>query len=143
LATTEVYVQYQVTEPLLLSPFVFGSQEGKQGFYGIQTMNFQMNITANASRAWRSAREDPAGNYVKRATVDSFSNSQLIFTFLTPHASDMLEPRNVVPFYELPLYRTVGNNAVERRAMQRSGFRTPRASWWSPLGRPSRAATYS
>ena len=74
-----------------------------------------MNITANASRAWRSAKEDPAGNYVKRATVDSFSNSQLISTFLTPHASDMLEPRNVVPFYELPLYRTVGNNTVEAR----------------------------
>jgi hypothetical protein len=28
---TEVYVQFQVTEPLLLSPFIFGSGEGKQG----------------------------------------------------------------------------------------------------------------
>ena len=110
-----VFVTYKVTEPLLLSPFVFGSQEGKQGFYGIQTMNFQMNITSNPSRAWRSAKEDWTSAYVKRATVDSFSNSQLIFTFLTPHASDMLEPRNVVPYYELPLYRTVGNNTVAAR----------------------------
>ena len=38
--------------------------------------------------------------------MDEFANSQLIFTFLTPHASDMLEPRNGVPFYELPIYRT-------------------------------------
>jgi hypothetical protein len=46
-----VYVTYTVTEPLIMSPFVFGHPEGKQGFYGIQTMNFQMNMNANASRA--------------------------------------------------------------------------------------------
>ena len=34
----------------------------------------------------------------------------LIFTFLTPHASDMLEPRNVVPYYELPIYRSTNLN---------------------------------
>ena len=39
---TEVYVKFEVTEPLLLSPFIFGSGHGKQGFYGIQSMNFQM-----------------------------------------------------------------------------------------------------
>ena len=32
LADTEVYVKFAVTEPLLLSPFVFGSGFGKQGF---------------------------------------------------------------------------------------------------------------
>ncbi|MFM7987095.1 MAG: phage major capsid domain-containing protein, partial [Candidatus Fonsibacter sp.] len=30
----EVYVKIEVTEPLLLSPFIFGSGYGKQGFYG-------------------------------------------------------------------------------------------------------------
>ena len=38
---TDVYVRFEVTEPLLLSPFVFGPGYGKQGFYGIQAMNFQ------------------------------------------------------------------------------------------------------
>ena len=47
-----VYVTFEVTEPLLLPPFVFGSGMGKQGFYGIQTMNFQMNMLPNANRAW-------------------------------------------------------------------------------------------
>ena len=36
LTDTTVYVQFQVTEPLLLSPFVFGSGLGKPGCYGIQ-----------------------------------------------------------------------------------------------------------
>ena len=55
IADTDIYVEFEVTEPLLLSPFVFGSGYGKQGFYGIQAMNFQMVMTGNANRAWRCA----------------------------------------------------------------------------------------
>ena len=40
-ADKEVYVQFEVCEPLLMSPFIFGSGFGKQGFYGIQTINFK------------------------------------------------------------------------------------------------------
>ncbi len=32
---TSVYAQFEVTEPLLLSPFAFGSGRRKQGLYGI------------------------------------------------------------------------------------------------------------
>ena len=94
-----VYVTFEVTEPLLLSPFVFGSGMGKQGFYGVQTMNFQMNIASNANRAWRSAiwpQLEMA--YTKNVTIDSFADSTLLFQFLTPHPSDLLEPRNIVPY---------------------------------------------
>jgi hypothetical protein len=48
----EVFVQFEMCEPLLLSPFVFGSGVGKQGFYGLQTMKFQMNMAPTANRAW-------------------------------------------------------------------------------------------
>ena len=48
-----VYVQFDVCEPIMLSPFIFGSGNGRQGFYGIQTMNFQMNMASTANRAWR------------------------------------------------------------------------------------------
>ena len=106
-----VYVTFEVTEPLLLSPFVFGSGYGKQGFYGIQTMNFQMNINPSANRAWRSAVFSGS----KNVEIESFNNSQLIFQFLTPHASDMLDPRDVVPFYELPVYRTSSLPTLEAR----------------------------
>ena len=80
---TVVYAQFEVTEPLLLSPFVFGSGFGKQGFYGIQTMNFNMNINSNAARAWRSAVFNGAAT--KTVEVEKFANSQLLFQFLAPH----------------------------------------------------------
>ncbi|MFM7980741.1 MAG: phage major capsid domain-containing protein [Candidatus Fonsibacter sp.] len=54
---TTIYVAFEVTEPLVLSPFIFGSGYGKQGFYGIQSINFQMVMTGNANPAWRSARQ--------------------------------------------------------------------------------------
>jgi hypothetical protein len=113
---TTVYVRFRVTEPLLLSPYIFGSGEGKAGFYGIQTMNFQMNMLSNANRAWRAANR----GFSKTCLVDSFEESTLYFQLLTPHASEMLEARNVVPYYEFPVYRTtnfqtlvgIGNGTV-------------------------------
>ncbi|MFM7978063.1 MAG: phage major capsid domain-containing protein, partial [Candidatus Fonsibacter sp.] len=82
------------------------SGHGKQGFYGIQSMNFQMVMNGNANRAWRSARYD--NTVRKTATVVSYEDSQLIFQFLTPHSYDMLDPRSVVPYYEMPVYKTTG-----------------------------------
>ena len=87
LADNDVYVTFEVTEPLLLSPFIFGSGAGKQGFYGIQTMNFQMNMAPNANRAWRCAImgfEAAGANYRKDASIVSFTDSTLLFQFLTP-----------------------------------------------------------
>ncbi|MFM7986631.1 MAG: phage major capsid domain-containing protein, partial [Candidatus Fonsibacter sp.] len=95
-----------MTEPLLLSPFIFDSGHGKQGFYGIQPMNFHMVINGNVNRAWRTARYH--NNVRKTTTVVSYEDSQLIFPFVTPHSSDMLDPRNVVPYYELPVFKTTG-----------------------------------
>ena len=108
----EVYAEFDVCEPLLMSPFIFGSGQGKQGFYGIQMMSIQMNLTGNANRAWRSA----VFNGTKNVTVADFKDSQLLFQFLTPHASDMLDPRNVVPFYEMKHYPTSNFPPLPARA---------------------------
>ena len=62
----------------------------------------------SANRAWRSAADVDAMDIRKTATVVSYEDSQLIFQFITPHASDMLGPRNVVPYYEIPVYKTTG-----------------------------------
>ena len=98
-----MYVRLRVTKPLLLSPFTFGTTDGKPGFYGIQTLNFQMNMMSNANRAWRSVRFPG-----RTAQIESFENSQLTFQFITLHASELLPSRNVVPYYEMPVYRTTG-----------------------------------
>jgi hypothetical protein len=102
-----VYVQFTVAEPLLISPFIFAQpQSNNQGFYGIQNMNFVVNI-GDASRVWRSAN-----SWITSASVASFANSQLIFNFLTPHPSDLMPSRNVVGYYELPHFITSNQPSI-------------------------------
>jgi hypothetical protein len=99
-AGQDYYVKFKVTEPLLLSPIIFAKpMTNAQGFYGIQNMNFVFNI-GDASRVWRSA------DSWKSVSIVQFENSKLLFNFLTPHPSDLLPARNVVPYYELPRYIT-------------------------------------
>jgi hypothetical protein len=96
-----IYLNFTVSEPLLLSPFIFSDpKSNNQAFYGIQNMNLVMNI-GSASRVLRSVSP-----FITGVAVNSFSDSQLQFNFLTPHPSDLIPARNVVPYYELPRYIT-------------------------------------
>ena len=106
-ATRTAYVKFTVTEPLLLSPWIYGNpQTNNQGIYGIQNLNFQMNI-GDASRVWRTAQANTVVNSVQ---VVGFENSSLNFMFLTPHPSDLMSARCVVPFYELPRFQIQGSS---------------------------------
>lgn len=117
-----------LTEPLLLSPFFFANlKANNQGFYGIQNMNIVLNV-GDTSRVFRGVTSEgaPSWAYPSPAVVAGtttnklnkvyagdkevggayFKNTQLLLNFLTPHPSDMLPARNIVPFYELPRYIT-------------------------------------
>ena len=56
--TSKVYVQFTVSEPLFLSPFLVGADElgDHPGIYGINNMNLTINLSGSANRAWRAAR---------------------------------------------------------------------------------------
>lgn len=93
------YVTFTVTEPLLLSPFIYGNcKSNSQAFYGIQNANFIFNV-GSGDRVWRSAN-----NWNQQVSVYGFNNSRLLFNFLTFHPSDLVPSRNIVPYYELPRY---------------------------------------
>lgn len=95
------YVEFTSTEPLLISPFIWANpQSNSMGFYGIQNMNMVFNI-GDCSRVWRSANPWMANTAI---TVDAFYSSRLILNQLTPHPSQLLPSRNVVPYYTLPRY---------------------------------------
>lgn len=138
--TTETFT-FHISEPLLLSPFIYCNPKSNgQGFYGIQNMNFVLNI-GSADRVFRalngvngadalaanpqlgSVYASPAGvvtvgtagqslPFVTSVALgtnnngSAFNNTSLLFTFLTPHPSDLMPARNIVPYYELPRYIT-------------------------------------
>jgi len=105
-----VVIRATFTEPLLMSPWLFADPAHKQGFYGIQNLNFVMNV-GDTKRFWRTAKDINASQQYNGASyavnLVKFDEPTLIFNFLTPHASQALtSPRNVVPYYELPRYIT-------------------------------------
>ena len=122
--TTSAVLTYSITEPLLLSPFMFSrTKANNQGFYGIQNMNIVANLN-NGARAFRGPTNglnitflEPSatGNALYGITsvaVDFWTvKPELLFTFLTPHPSDLMPARNIVPYYELPRYITSGQDA--------------------------------
>jgi hypothetical protein len=131
-ATTVEKFTWQLIEPLLLSPFFFSNlKSNNQGFYGIQNLNFVFNVgtlnrvfrgldnvvvatEAKPSPASLDGTDDGGINAITAiypgSTTDGtgnlFTNTKLLFNFLTPHPSDLLPARNIVPFYELPRYIT-------------------------------------
>ena len=116
----------------MLSPFIFGSGYGKQGCYGIQSTTFARFMHGgSANRARRSATDYYTLDLLKTATVVAFEDSQHVFQVITPHASDMLDPRNVVPYYETPVYKTTGfqylpGRSQKGQALEDGSFQIPK-----------------
>jgi len=101
-ATTEEYIQ--------VSPFIFNKTYHDQGFLGIQTLNMQFQV-GTIQRVFRYSGFANNGAVINPAVAPSISNlnilnSELVFNFLSLHPSDVLPSRNVVPYYDLPLYQT-------------------------------------
>lgn len=110
-AAQTVYVSFTSSEPVLVSPFVFANpKSNNQGFYGIQNCNFVFNI-GDCSRVWRSASPWLSASGVS-ITVDNVTNSRLIFNQLSPHPSQLMPSRNVVPYALYPRYLTTYTNTI-------------------------------
>ena len=120
LASTSWRLVFTTIEPVLCQPFLWSDPtSNKQGIYGLQTIQLQYNI-ADASRAFRvtefsAAQLTSGGGGVGAITianppqVTAIANSSLQFKFLTPHPSDLLPARNVIP---LLTYDRYFSNAV-------------------------------
>jgi hypothetical protein len=106
-----IYVKFTVAEPLLISPWIScHPQSNNQAFYGIQNMTFTFSM-GDASRVWRTA-----SSFAKTVAIQSFTNSQLLFNFLTAHPSDLLPSRNIVGYTEFPRYITAFGASLASQA---------------------------
>ena len=63
----------------------------------------------------------------KTATIEQFNSSTLSFTFMTGHPSDVLPSRSIVPYYEMPIYKTQGPSDISARELQVVAARFPRS----------------
>jgi len=123
--TWVITVSTQVTEPLFLSPFIFGNPEFNcQGLLGINNMALTLNVDASCKRLWSTANP-----YITSIQLGSAANPNgftsasavgivgqqpsqpvLLFKFLSTQPSDLIETKNVVPYMDYPRYLTSSAN---------------------------------
>lgn len=120
-----------VSEPIFLSPFIYGNPEyNQQGFLGINNMAFTFNVDATAKRLCSAtatgslitsiALGDPnAGTSVFGATAFPAGSAlqalnttapSLLFKFLSTQPSDLVQTKNIVPYMDFPRYITSSAN---------------------------------
>jgi hypothetical protein len=123
--TWSIEVSTIVTEPIFLSPFIFGDPEyNQQGLLGINNMTFTFNIDATCKRLWSSANNyitsislgiSGGNGFTATSAVGVIqqqpSSPALLFKFLSTQPSDLIESKNVVPYMDFPRYLTSSANA--------------------------------
>jgi hypothetical protein len=126
------------TEPIFLSPFLYGnSDHNQQGMLGINNMSFTFNINAELNRLVSYAGVgdisltagvglDPdGGKWVANGSLFGRSyelattmlnppsgGPSILLRLLSSQPSDKLQTRNVVPYFDLPRYLTSVNAGV-------------------------------
>lgn len=115
-----------VTEPLFLSPWIFGEPEFNcQGLLGINNMAFTLNVN-NGNRVWSSANDYITNIALGASGVSAFSVGgngkvgnqvapsvpSLLFKFLSTQPSDLIQTKNIVPYMDYPRYLTPAFNAA-------------------------------
>ena len=102
------YIQFTVTEPLVaLSPWTF-TNETSGGLYGITNLTFTMNMDASdrcRALRWSNLFKYGAGA-ATTCQVVGYSKSSLTMTFITPQSTQVLSPRCIVPYMEMPRFIT-------------------------------------
>lgn len=126
-------VTVTLTEPLICSPFLYTNPYyNGQGFYGIQNLNYVFNINGTpASGFFRLAFTDTQKALTAISStsmfIQEFTDSKMIFNFLSPKPSDMLTARNVVPYWEMPRFTSSAAGPLAADYDANTGIIAPRS----------------
>lgn len=105
---TGAIVVATVTEPLFLSPMLFGHGESA-GFIGLQTMDFNITYNPDLTRMW--SHSAGSGSTISTITV-SFGQPKLLFTYITPKELQIVPKAVVYPYFSISRFPTDSSVAI-------------------------------
>lgn len=122
---TQVVASIQITvcEPFFVSPFLSGDavDHHNAGLTGVSAINFNLNLDTTAARAVRflnsfipfgGGAAAPIANEFLNISLKSVDSFNVLMTFLSPSPSQMIPMTSIVPYYELPTFKTTYNTAI-------------------------------
>lgn len=102
---TSATVSAILTEPIFLSPFVFG--KGQQpGFIGVQNLDFNFNFVSDLSRLW--SHSSGSNSTITNITV-TLGQPTLLFKYITPKELQYIPRSAVYPYFVVDRYPTDAN----------------------------------
>lgn len=109
--TWKITLEAEFTEPLFLSPFLFHSKHNynNQALYGIQCMNFVINLDTSLKRFFTSNNNNISISF---DTTDPISNAKLLFNFLNIQETDQIPIKNIVPYVDYPVYISADSDII-------------------------------
>ena len=115
-----IYVYWEATEPIVLSPFVFSDHcEWETGLFGINNIQLVANLQPASQlrtfrSTWQNGRQIVPGSIAFNSSVSGgvFKNTTLNVQFLTPSLDVPLPPKSVVPYMEFPRYISNASNGA-------------------------------
>ena len=119
----KVGVQYNLTENLLISPFVSGAPAAtlEQAMFGINNVQLtcQMRDPATARIVRQLSASKTIGNikFINN-NATTYQNSALITQFLTPPVALHIPARSIVPYQEVVAYPFTGSGEIPPGATQ-------------------------
>lgn len=106
----------EVTEPLFLSPFIFGdSPYNKQGFVGLNALNLVCNVDTTCKRFFSTSNsgytyEVELGNDTNNKGFSD--DSAILMNFLSSQPTDLISAKNVVPYHDFSRFLTTTSEVI-------------------------------
>jgi len=117
--TANFLLRVQSTEPLIAPPFIWNKTlSNKAGIYGIQNIQVTANYgslfkavklsTSSGIADNTSAYVNGIGTFFTLPLLNNISqvvnNAELLMKYITPHSTDIMPQRNVIPYLEYPRF---------------------------------------
>ena len=107
----QAIVNMTVTEPIYLSPFLFGEQEENQAFVGIETLDINATLGGRGTSAFSGLlgsiwSHSTANTSVITAAVANVVSATLLFNYITPDLTASIPPMVNYALYDVNYLQT-------------------------------------
>ena len=102
-------VVLEVTEPMYISPLVFGSED-ESGLVGVQNMTFTATF-GNLQRLW--SHNQTNGNPLSALNV-TVNSASLLFEYITPNPISPIPKQVSYPYFSIVSYPTKGSSSFAK-----------------------------